>query len=206
MKIRTITTAALALSLAATLTAQEPQTAQKAQQQQPKPAVDRSSKAVSGEVLFGRYDKNKDGKVTPEEFRGGNTLFAAYDANKDGFLTLDEVQSAKKVTTGPNFRELDTDKDGFVTRREFQGTDEEFDEVDLDRDGVWSKLDRAIEKRHIQAKGEIERMDTGKDGTISSEEWIAAGRDAGTFRQRDRDRNGSLDVEEIANGLVSTKK
>ena len=197
MKIRIITTA-LGLSLAAALGAQEQQTAQTAAQQQPKPAVDRSSKAVSGEVLFARYDKNKDGKVTPEEYRGGKMLFAAYDANKDGVLTIEEIQSAKKVESAPNFRELDADKDGYVTRREWQGTDEEFEAVDLDRDGVWSKLDRAIEKRHTQAKGDIERMDTGKDGTVSEAEWIAAGRDAGSFRQRDRDRNGSLDLEELA--------
>jgi Ca2+-binding EF-hand superfamily protein len=193
LKIRTITTA-LALSVTAALMADE--TAQPAKA---KPVVDRSSKAVSGEVLFTRYDKNKDGKVTPEEFRGGKTLFEAYDADKDGVLLLEEVKAAKQAaSTGPSFRELDTDKDGFVTRREWQGTQEEFDAVDLDHDGVWSKLDRALEKRHTQAKGEIQMFDTDKDGVISSDEWTTGGRDISSFRVRDLNRNGSLDLQELA--------
>ena len=195
MKIRTITTA-IALSLTAAAMADEKAQA-KAEQPKP-PAVDRSSKAASGEVLFARYDTNKDGQVTAEEFRGGKTLFTAYDADRNGILTLDEVKAAKKTDSGPNFRELDTDKDGFVTRREWQGTQAEFDAVDLDRDGVWSKLDRAMEKRQTQAKGEIARFDTDKDGVISTEEWTAGNRDEASFRRRDLDRNGSLDLEELA--------
>jgi Ca2+-binding EF-hand superfamily protein len=113
-------------------------------------------------------------------------------------LTLEEVKAAKQASTGPNFRELDTDKDGFVTRREWQGTQAEFDAVDLDRDGVWSKLDRAIEKRRTQAKGELSLFDTNKDGVIAAEEWTAANRDEASFRRRDLNRNGSLDLEELA--------
>jgi Ca2+-binding EF-hand superfamily protein len=194
LKIRTITTA-LALSLAATTLMADEKTAQPAKQ---RPAVDRSSKAASGEVLFARYDKNKDGKVTRDEFKGGKTLFDAYDADKDDVLVMDEIKEAKQAAAGPNFRELDTDKDGFVTRREWQGTQEEFDAVDLDHDGVWSKLDRALEKRHVQAKGEIQMFDTDKNGVISSDEWTTGGRDVGSFRVRDLNKNGSLDLEELA--------
>ena len=192
MKIR-ITTTALALSLAAIVMADE----KAAQAHQPKPVVDRASKAVSGEVLFARYDENKDGQVTPEEFRGGKTLFTAYDADRNGVLTLDEVKAAKQ-SDAPNFRKLDTDKDGFVTRREWQGTQEEFDAVDLDRDGVWSKLDRAIEKRRTQARGTLQMFDTNKDGAISGEEWAAGRRDEGSFRLRDLNKDGSLDLDELA--------
>lgn len=191
MKIRIITTA-LALSLTTAALAGE------TAQAKPQVHVDRSSKAVSGEVLFARYDTNKDGKVTPEEFRGGKTLFTAYDADGDGVLTLEEVKAATKSASTPNFRALDTDKDGYVTRQEWQGTQEEFDAVDHDRDGVWSRADRAIEKRITQAKGELEMFDTDKDGLISSDEWAAAHRDEASFRRHDTNRNGMLDLDELA--------
>jgi Ca2+-binding EF-hand superfamily protein len=198
LKIRTITPA-LALSLTTVLLADEPAPAK------PKPVVDRSVRSASGEVLFARYDKNKDGKVTPEEFQGGKLLFHAYDADNDGILTMDEIKAAKNAETAPNFRELDADKDGFVTRREWQGTQEEFDAVDLDHDGVWSKLDRAIEKRHTQAQGELARFDTDQDGVISAAEWAAGKRDAASFRLRDLNKNGSLDLEELATPVKSQK-
>ncbi|HEV7239563.1 MAG TPA: hypothetical protein VGQ36_10005 [Thermoanaerobaculia bacterium] len=188
MKIRIIITA-LALSLTVAVTADE---AAKAQ------GADRSVKAESTDTWFARYDANKDDKLTPEEFRGGKTLFAAYDVNADGTLTREEVKSAKGASTRPSFRALDTDKDGFVTRREWTGTQEEFDAVDLDNDGVWSKADLAAEKFRTQAKGLIERLDTDKDGVLSGDEWAAAQRDAASFRRQDLNRNGTLDLDELA--------
>lgn len=194
MKIRNITTA-LALTLAAAAMA-----AQEAPQE--KPHYDRSPKAESAEAQFAKYDTNKDGKVTAEEFRGGKTLFAAYDADKNGVLTLDEIKAAKHQSR-PNFRALDTDKDGFVSRREWQGTQQEFDAVDLDRDGVWSRADIAIEKHRTQAEGVLERLDTNKDGVLSQDEWLAAQRDVASFRRQDLNRNGSLDLQELATPVKS---
>lgn len=190
MKTRLIITA-LALSLTVAATADE---TAKAKSQ----GADRSARAESMDTWFARYDVNKDDKLTADEFRGGKTLFTAYDVNADGILTREEVKSAKVASSRPSFRSLDTDKDGFVSRREWTGTQEEFDAVDLDNDGVWSKADLAKEKAKTQAKGLIERLDTDKDGLISGDEWAAAQRDAASFRRQDLNRNGKLDLDELA--------
>lgn len=189
MKIRNITTA-VALTLATAAMAGDTG--------QAKPQVDRSPKAQNAEELFARYDTNKDGQVTPEEFRGGKTLFTAYDADKNGVLTIEEIKAARQHTNRPNFRSLDTDKDGYVTRREWQGTQEEFDAVDVDNDGVWSRADLAIEKQRTQAQGMLDRFDANKDGVLSYDEWATAQRDESSFRRQDLNRDAKLDVDELA--------
>lgn len=188
MKFRIIITA-LALSITVAAMADEPA---QAKQQEP---VDRSSRAETTEAWFAKYDANKDGQLTQDEFRGGKTLFNAYDVDRNGILTRDEVKNAKAASNRPSFRTLDTDKDGFVTRQEWNGTQEEFDAVDLDNDGVWSKADLSIEKHRTQAKGLIERLDKNKDGVIDVNEWHG---DAASFRVQDLNRNGKLDLDELS--------
>ena len=186
MKIPTLITA---LALSITVAAVADETAQA------KPRADRSSRAETTESWFAKYDANKDGQITKDEYRGSMTFFTAYDADKDGKLTVDEVKNAKGASNRPSFRSLDTDKDGFVTRQEWNGTQEEFDAVDLDNDGVWSKADLSIEKHRTQAKGLIERLDKNKDGVIDVNEWHG---DASSFRVQDLNRNGKLDLDELA--------
>jgi Ca2+-binding EF-hand superfamily protein len=45
--------------------------------------------------LFEKYDKNKDGKITAEEF-GNERLFKSLDLNKDGEVTRAEADTATK--------------------------------------------------------------------------------------------------------------
>jgi len=61
--------------------------------------------------LFEKYDKNKDNKITPEEF-GNERLFKSLDLNKDGVITraeadtalkqLKKASDAKKAAPSPN--------------------------------------------------------------------------------------------------------
>jgi Ca2+-binding EF-hand superfamily protein len=41
--------------------------------------------------VWGLYDKNKDGRVTEEEFAGGEAVFRRLDKNRDGSLTAADV-------------------------------------------------------------------------------------------------------------------
>jgi len=49
-----------------------------------------------------RYDENKDGSVTKEEFKSSNAerALARFDSNKDGILTKSEVETVSKSGGG----------------------------------------------------------------------------------------------------------
>ncbi|HRH99244.1 MAG TPA: hypothetical protein PLB55_25095, partial [Prosthecobacter sp.] len=47
-------------------------------------------RGIPWEVVIGRDDKNKDGKIAKDEFSGPPPLFQRLDRNGDGVLTRDE--------------------------------------------------------------------------------------------------------------------
>lgn len=185
MKIRKITTA-----LALTLTVAAP--AAWAADADPTTKVD---------VWFAQYDKNKDEKLTVDEFALGKTYHAALDIDGDGMLTRDEARQAllrKSERKSFDWVKMDADADGYVTVREWTGTAEEFDAHDLDGDRVISKYDRALAREKKRAQGVLNAFDKDKDGFVSMKEWPA---DAGTFREKDRNRDGLLSVDELADDI-----
>jgi Ca2+-binding EF-hand superfamily protein len=174
----------LALSLAAAVPAALADT--------PKAKVDPTA-AV--DKWFPEYDTNRDGKVSREEFRMGSAYFAGLDADKDGFLTRDEAKAA--LTSQPvevDLEAVDADRDGYVTRREWPGDQAGFDKLDLDNDGVLSKLDRDLERSQARAKGRLKKFDKNGDGLVQREEWPM---DDSSFRQQDKNRNGTISVDEL---------
>ncbi|GAA0663749.1 hypothetical protein FHT00_001190 [Sphingomonas insulae] len=81
--------------------------------------VPEASAATREEKRFGRYDKDRDGKVTREEYLAARRkAFAKLDTDGDGRLSFDEW--AIKATT--KFAAADRDKSGAMDQPEFATT------------------------------------------------------------------------------------
>ncbi len=124
-------------------------------------AIDRSEAAKAPHLAqnFDKLDKNKDGKLTPDELpkrgdfrRGGHDAMAKLDTNKDGRISREEAKADPKFAE--RFDKMDVNKDGYVDKADFearmkQSRDEWFTAADTDKDGKLSKaeFDAAAAKR-----------------------------------------------------------
>jgi EF hand len=103
-----------------------------------------------GTHRFERFDTNKDGKVTRDEFQAAmDQLWQAADANQDGAVTPEEAKLAHaqkfEKFAAQRFLKLDVNQDGSVTKDEVARMPAEF----------------------------YERLDTNKDGKLSADEFKA---------------------------------
>jgi hypothetical protein len=81
--------------------------------------VPEASAKTREQKRFGRYDKDKDGSITRDEYLASRRkAFAKLDTNGDGKLSFDEW--AIKATT--KFATADKDKSGALTPAEFATT------------------------------------------------------------------------------------
>lgn len=67
--------------------------AQQTQQQEQAPAGKKGAKKNAA-ARFEEMDKNKDGKISREEWTGNARGFDRIDANHDGFIDKDEMKAA----------------------------------------------------------------------------------------------------------------
>lgn len=98
------------------------------------------------QAWFERLDRNRDGRLTPQESRGQpylETNFQRLDQEGRGYLLPSDLSPRQKVFLGVRLRTVfaqsDRNGDGRLSRQEarsFPWLDRRFSEIDLNRDGA----------------------------------------------------------------------
>jgi Ca2+-binding EF-hand superfamily protein len=146
-------------------------------------------------LLLDAIDTDGDGIVTLLEW---NEFFQSRDLNKDGKITPDEFRrEAPQVLDKPDyikerealFEKLDADKSGAISRSEWPANDRSFRRIDGDGNGSLNK------EEFLSSNGRFwnelfENWDSNGDHLLSRNEWLDT---AASFIRLDRDRNGVID-------------
>lgn len=163
--------------------------------------------------MIDRYDADKDGTVTLDEYLAvEDDRFEKADGDGDGFVTALEFESAMGGAAerrgGRMLDRLDTDKDGRISVAEAEADAVErvkrrFARLDKDQDGFIGKAELAGDKdRTASRRGSrmMERIDTDKDGRISTAE--AGNARKMRFEQMDADKDGTVTVAELTERMA----
>jgi hypothetical protein len=105
---------------------------------------DRNWDDESGEMRFQGMDRDGDGRISRNEWRGNDQSFANHDWNGDGILSGDEVRPGAQGDDDDwngergwqdRFETLDRNDDRYLSQDEWPGADRLFNILDLNRDG-----------------------------------------------------------------------
>jgi len=169
--------------------------------------------AAQDPMPFRYMDRNNDGVVTHEEWRGSERAFQDRDWNHDGRLSGAELRQGGRRDrlqgragdpasreyayddwTARGFRAIDRNRDGLIATDEWHFDSESFWRADHNADGVVSRaefLNEGQARSDIRARAER----TDRNGVVTQPEWRGT---AGQFDQRDTNRDGRVSSDEIA--------
>jgi Ca2+-binding EF-hand superfamily protein len=148
------------------------------------------------ETRFKGWDKNKDGKVTPDEFPDAAT-FKLIDANADGAFTLDELKAylAAQAQGGAeaNFKRADKNNDGRLTPEELPNP-ALFRQLDKNGDGIVT-LDEVKGNAAggpVDMEARFKAMDKNGDGKLTADELP----NPALLKQLDKNGDGTVSLDE----------
>ena len=151
-------------------------------------------------MRFRGLDRNNDGIITRNEWRGDHASFLNHAWNGDGVLSGGEVRPDGRgpddLVSGERlrgrFKDHDHNNDGVISRHEWHDDNAAFDSLDSSRDGVLNRDEFAAHEDSHQTG--FPELDQNHDGMIARSEWHG---DARLFERRDTDRDGMLSRAEF---------
>ena len=163
-------------------------------------------------IRFQAMDTNRDGMISPAEWRGSEQSFQRHDWNGDRVLSGDEVRIGASREFGEDedeydqkrpvfrnwtergFANLDRNRDGRIARAEWFYDREDFIRVDRNVDGTLTREEFLSGDVDVDREDRFETLDANRNGRIERSEWHAS-RDA--FVWLDRNKDGVLSRREV---------
>jgi Ca2+-binding EF-hand superfamily protein len=157
--------------------------------------------AAAGQERFRGMDRNGDGVITRDEWRGNAQAFARHDRNGDGILSGDELQDDRSDWSRTRrFDALDVNHDGRISRQEWQQTADTFDWLDRNGDGQLTRAELLGEAETEPPANLFDSLDTDNNGRVTRDEWRWSRR---SFEMRDVNGDGALSPAELNQAAAS---
>lgn len=155
------------------------------------------------EQSFRTLDRNRDGRVTTDEWPVDRATFSRADHNSDGVVTRTEFLGDQEGAFDGDddddavdinrFTALDTNRDNRVSRDEWRDGRASFDRLDENRDGILTRAE--VSGNAALPSTRFATLDADHNGVLTRGEWLES---AASFNRLDLNRDGRLTSAEFA--------
>jgi Ca2+-binding EF-hand superfamily protein len=144
---------------------------------------------------FRLLDRNRDNRVTGNEWFFDRESFYRADRNRDGVLTQAEFLGQRADDDRDDrFDYIDVNNNGRIERGEWHGLAETFHWLDRNNDGIVTRAEVGLQPANQAGRDMFRSLDSNRNNQIDLNEWLWS---RWSFNARDDNRNGVLDRREF---------